>query len=854
MTLATGTRLGSYEILSALGAGGMGEVYRARDLRLERQVAIKVLPESLFGDADLVARFEREAKALAALNHPGIAAIHAFEEVGGRHLLVQELLEGETLRQVLASGKVPLRKALDHAVQIARALAAAHERGVVHRDLKPENLFVTGDGRVKVLDFGLAKITRPEAASGTNLPTASHATQPGMVMGTLGYMSPEQVRGLPADARSDIFSFGAVLYEMLSGRKAFSGDSAADTMSAILKEDPPDLAITNQAFPPGLERIVRHCLEKRPEQRFHSAHDLAFDLEALSLPSGPRAVTLAAPTRAFPWRAAAAAVGLLALGLLAGRFVWPRPSAAPPTYRRLTFRRGTVWSGFFAPDGQAIAYAATWDGTLTPKLYTTRAENPESLALPLPEKTLLSISKSGEMLLLDHLTMTKGYSVTGRLSQAPLSGSAARDLMDDVGDADWAPDGTRYAVVKRSGGRYRLEYPAGKVLYESSGWINYPRVSPSGDAVAFTDHRFLEDDRGAVAIVDMGGKKTTLADGWESVQGLAWRGNDAVWFTASGNGSVRVLYEVTRKGRQRAVAASPTGMRLQDITQDGRVLFVQESTRLDAVALVPGETRERVLTAFDWAYNPVLAADGKSAVFTEQGPQAGAGYAVFQRRLDGAPAVRLGEGMACAVSPDGRWVLAVQVRSTPAQLALLPTGVGEARTLTKDAIDHSDGWFFPDGKRVLVVGHEPGKPERGFVQDLDGGPARAVTPEGTVPRLLAHDGSAAVVTTPDGRLALLPLDGGAARPITGTEPGDEPRGWSQDGRVLFVSTMERSFPLRVFRIEVESGRREPWREFTPADPDGVTHLYATSVSADGKTVLFNARRDLSTLFLAEGLR
>jgi serine/threonine protein kinase len=343
MTLAAGSRLGPYEILGQIGAGGMGEVYRAKDPRLGRDVAIKVLPASFSQDTDRLRRFEQEARAAGVLNHPNITAVYDFGTHDDAPYVVQELLEGETLRAAMAGAKLPPRKAIDYALQIAHGLAAAHEKGIVHRDLKPENLFVTNDGRVKILDFGLAKLTlneaRPEA---TNLPTATGGTEPGVVLGTLGYMSPEQVKGKPADARSDIFSFGAILYEMLSGRRAFHADSAAETMSAILREEPPDLSVTNQSISPGLERIVRHAIEKNPEQRFHSAHDVAFALEALSGLSTPR---LEAPPARARVRSPifAAAVGLavaLAAGLFAGRLIWKVSPPAPPSFTRS--RRGAV--------------------------------------------------------------------------------------------------------------------------------------------------------------------------------------------------------------------------------------------------------------------------------------------------------------------------------------------------------------------------------------------------------------------------------------------------------------------------------------------------------------------------------
>jgi serine/threonine protein kinase len=282
MTLASGTKLGPYEIQSSIGAGGMGEVYRARDARLNRDVAIKILPESFSADADRLQRFALECRAAAALNHPNILSIFDIGEDRGAPYVVSELLEGETLRDRLRDGPLSSRKAIDYARQIASGLAAAHEKGIVHRDLKPENLFITNDGRAKILDFGLAKLNASRSRSSGDAPTQQIATDAGTVMGTVGYMAPEQVRGKPADPRSDIFAFGAILYEMLSGKRAFHGDSAVDTMSAILKEDPPDLAETNRNVSPALERIVRHCLEKNPAERFQSARDVAFNLEALT--------------------------------------------------------------------------------------------------------------------------------------------------------------------------------------------------------------------------------------------------------------------------------------------------------------------------------------------------------------------------------------------------------------------------------------------------------------------------------------------------------------------------------------------------------------------------------------------
>ncbi len=401
MNLASGTKLGPYDIVSLLGAGGMGEVYRARDSRLKREVAIKVLPQALSLDADRLRRFEQEALATAALNHPNILAVFDIGTSEGSPYVVSELLEGETLRERLRSGSIPVRKTLDYAMQIAHGLAAAHEKGIIHRDLKPENLFVTKDGRVKILDFGLAKLTQADPGSNTSMPTATHGTEAGVVMGTAGYMSPEQVRGMALDARSDIFSFGAILYEMLSGKRAFHGDTPADTMSSILKEDPPELSETNRNVSPALERIVQHCLEKNPESRFHSASDIAFDLEHLSGLSGSTARVAAAGSgsgigmgmgRVQPSRRLllALAAGLAIACVVYGLGWWTgKASARAPQaeYQQITFRTGSIGNARFTPDG-SIVYSASWEGGEN-QLYMSRTDDPGARELGIKDAELL---------------------------------------------------------------------------------------------------------------------------------------------------------------------------------------------------------------------------------------------------------------------------------------------------------------------------------------------------------------------------------------------------------------------------------------------------------------------------------
>jgi Tol biopolymer transport system component len=866
MSLSPGSRLGPYEILAPIGAGGMGEVWRAKDPRLGRDVAIKVLPASFSADADRLRRFEQEAKAAGILNHPNLTAVHDVGTHEGAPYVVQELLEGETLRSALAGGKLSIRRAIDYSLQIAHGLAAAHEKGIVHRDLKPENIFVTNDGRVKILDFGLAKLTLVEdKGQVTNLPTEAAGTEPGVVLGTLGYMAPEQVRGKPADARSDIFSFGAILYEMLSGRRAFHGDSAADTMSAILKEDPPDLSVTNQTIPPGLDRIVRHCLEKSPERRFHSAHDLAFDLEALSGVSQSQA---AAPLAALPRRRLPGwllAVPALVVGLVAGYLLWRQPPAGSPTFARQTFRRGFITSARFSKDGQTVIYSAQSDGAGAPEFFSKRLDGAGSLRLDLNVKRaeLCSVSSSGEVLIIHDLRRATGWAQKGTLARAPASGGSARDLLEDVATADWAPNGEGMALVRAPNWHYRLEYPAGKLLYETSGWIGGVRVSPRGDAVAFFDQPQMGDDRGNLAVIDRAGHKTTLSKGWSSMQGLAWSpSGDEIWFTASDSGSDRRVWAVTLSGKQRYIAAAPGELTVADISKSGQVLFRHGRNQIGVAVLLPGETKERDVSALDWSRAPILSSDGKVLIFSEEGEGGGPGYSVFLRKLDSSAPTRLGEGEGMALSPDGKWVLTAVVRASPLELVLLPTGVGEPKPLKKSSIipENFAASFSPDGRKVVYLGSAPGRPRRLYEQDVEGGDPRPISAEGVMGGCLSPDGKRLVASVQgSGLLSLLTVAGGEVKPLAGSEPGDEPLGWTSDGSSLFVrprrgdSNIENlSLKDSVFRINVESGRRDLWKEFRPSDPSGMNGISVNAITPDGKTLAATYSRRNSDLYVVSG--
>ncbi len=859
MAIEPGTHIGPYEILAAIGAGGMGEVYRAKDPRLGRDVAIKVLPPSFSQDADRLRRFEQEAKAAGILNHPNLTAVHDIGTHEGAPYVVQELLEGETLRSALAGGRLSQRKATDYALQIVHGLAAAHEKGIVHRDLKPENIFVTNDGRVKILDFGLAKLTHTEErGQATNLPTATAGTEPGVVLGTLGYMSPEQIKGKPADARSDIFSFGAILYEMLSGKRAFHADSAGETMAAILKEDPPDLSATNQSVPPGLDRIVRHCLEKNPEQRFHSAHDLAFDLEALSNVSGTGGTAaISATGSSRGWLLPASAVALALLTLLAGYALGRRKAmdSKPSTisYSQLTFRQEPIFNARFAPDGKTIVYSAAPSGS-APELYSLRPDYPGLVPAGKPGIALLSVSSRGELAVLTHPQYLRHDLFFGTLARMPLEGGAPREIATDVREVDWSPDGTDLAMIHDVGGKDRLEFPPGKVLAETAGYFSNPRFSRGGDRIAFFEHPFKFDDRGSVAVVDLSGKKTVLSEGYWGEEGLAWSADGIEIMYSAGLGPANfAIFGVTLSGKRRTALQSAGGLTLQDVASDGRWIATRDDLWKETFVLAPGQDHERNLAWLDLTYAVRLTPDGKTLLFTEESGGLGSNYATAVRQTDGSPVVKLGEGAAMDISADGQWVLS-GIASDPPELVLYPTGAGKPRKLERGGlVGYQDAKLFPDGRRVLACGHEAGRAVRCYVQDIDGGKPRAVTPEGTSDGFVSPDGRQILVSDHAGNLQLYSVEGGPARPVPGSKPDDAVIGWSPDGRSLLLGSYF-SVPARVERLDLQTGQREPFKTLGPPDLAGAVQIAPITFSEDGKSYAYTCRRTLSHLFLVTGAR
>jgi dipeptidyl aminopeptidase/acylaminoacyl peptidase len=851
MSPASGTRLGRYEILSPLGSGGMGEVYRARDTRLDRDVAVKILPESVANDPERLARFDREAKAVAALSHPNILALHDAGTEGGVSFAVMELLEGETLRDRLMSGPLPPRRAIDIAVQIARGLAAAHARGLVHRDLKPENVFLVADGHVKILDFGLAKAadqTTDSADTATQLPGV---TDPGTVLGTAGYMAPEQVRGQAIDARADLFALGVVLYEMLSGRRAFQAETAAETMTAILKEEPPELP-ERAELTPALTSIVRHAIEKQPAERFQSARDIAFALQSLSgSGTAPMPVTVNRPRRGLRIILTGAAAVLLVAAGAVGAGMFSPPAAAPRTFTTKTFDDTMIRSARFMADGRTIVYTAgrTME---TVRMFVLR----EGSAAPQqfgPAGIMLAVSRSGEVAALTDLASMTGLIATGTLSRRTLD-SAPRPVLRGVKAADWSPDGSSFAIVRRVDGLDRLEYPIGTVLYTSSGYLSDIRISPDGNRVLFMDHHTEDDDRGWVRIVDRDKQIATVAGEFTSTQGAAWsQDGQTVLFSGSiGNQSLMVWSAVPpRPGGaeppRTQLLSVPGEMAVHDIGADAAMLTIGSNRNYRVGVKLRNEQTERDLTYQDTSWGSSLSTDGSLLLFTDG--RGGVDNASMLRRTDGAPSARLGDGAAVGLSPDGKWALVVQLITSPQKLVAYPTGPGDPVVLSRGAIDkytNDVGYWSPDSKAFIFRAAEANKGPRTFIQTMDGSAPRVVIPEGVRAALFSADGRSLVGIGTDGRWRLYPIAGGDSSDLAGITANDEPAGWSTDGRAILVAT--RTIPTRLERVEVSTGARRVIRELRPPGLEGV-RVNVLNATADGEQFAYGGVRQTRTLYV-----
>ena len=733
MPVQSGSTLGPYQIVGLLGEGGMGSVYRAKDTRLGRDVAIKVLTNVAFSDRERLLRFEQEARATGMLNHPNLLTVFDVgRDDDGNPFLVTELLEGETLRSRLERGPLSPRKAVDAALQMAQGLAAAHEKGVVHRDLKPDNVFLTRDGRLKILDFGIAKLTA-RAGEGPTFEMA--ATEPGMVMGTVGYMSPEQVRGESVDHRSDIFSLGTIFFEMLTGMRAFKRNSAVETLSAILKEDPPDLTELVPTAPPALERLLRRCLEKDREQRFQSARDLGFNLDTLSAMSSasstlsgvarpvthvgatassapqlsneaapasnaaPTQRTQAAPaparTMARPAMKAKPRVSPLLLALLylvsiAGAayatWMWTRGSheeTVEPQFHRLTFRRGEVRSARFSPDGETIVYSAAWDGQPS-EIFVVSRRATEARPLEIADSEVLSVSAAAELAILlrrDRVTNL------GTLARVPLAGGVPREMATGVLQADWAPDGQSLAIIRQQNDKTRVEYPIGTVKYETAHQVRDLRVAPDGKRLAI-----LEQSQGEweVAVIDAAAP-VTIARGWaRGATGIAWsRDGREVWVSGTNSAaSPPALYAVdVEKGTTRLVTRLTGAVRIFDLSSKGETLLSNGTWR----------------AALMWARNVAPPAVPVPAMATAPATAttATATAEVPRPVEDSSDASWLDWSILADLSPDGRTLLFSETREGGGARSAIYLRRADAPAPVRLGDGMGDA-LSPDGKWVLA--------------------------------------------------------------------------------------------------------------------------------------------------------
>lgn len=863
MRFASGARLGPFEILTPLGAGGMGEVYRARDTRLDRMVAIKLLPRELLNaPGRRIERFRREALAVARITHPHICTLHDVGEDGPAIFLVMEYVEGVTLAARLEDGPLPLDLALRMAIRIADALDHAHRQGVVHADLKPGNIMLTRDS-VKLLDFGLAKLQARDDETPHDATRTERLTEVGSIVGTIPYMAPEQIEGREVDSRTDIFAFGVVLFEMLSGRRPFAGDSRASLMAAIVTAKPPALSSLQPQVPAALERLIRRCLAKDPEDRWQTARDMAAELQWIAEeapPSIPAAATTGRSRRALVWAGVTGAAVTAAFLAATAASLWPSPGVAE--YFPATFRKGTISSARFTPDGLSFVYSASWDGQPY-AAFLGRPANPDARDLQLQDARIMSISHAGDMAVLfgpQNITHTWGLRTLARI---PMAGGSRRDILSGVVDADWIPGTDTLAVIRDTGDNrpWTVEFPAGKTVHETrAAWSL--RVSPDGRHVAFFEGpvMFGSAPQAMITIVDRSGGKSTVARDWAGF-GLAWApsGNE-IWFTATrpvAGEFAPSLHAVSRSGVERPVYRAADWLVLHDIARDGRVLMSRNTIRINLTCKRPGDTSDRDLTWQLASAAQGISPDGKTLVFEDELLSSPSGNpTIFSRNIEGSPAISIGEGSGAALAPDGKWVLALRGQD----LVLLPTGVGTSVTLPKaDLVRIGNGAWLPDSRRVVFTGYAADNTSRGYLQEIPAGLPRAITPPGVV---LADKAAARDESSVLGRVGatwvLFPIRGGDGRPVPVLTPEDVPLQWSHGGRYVYtVASVGHGTQaaVDVFRVEVTTGIRTLWKTLMPSDPVGVEDLRRTFViTPDAQSYCYSYMRRLGDLFVVDGLK
>lgn len=875
-----GETIGPYEILSELGSGAMGIVYLAQDVRLGRKIAIKLLPSQFTNDKDRLRRFQQEARAASALNHPNILTVHEVEQKDGLHYIATEFVDGVTLRQHLINRRMSLDEVLNVATQIASALQAAHAAGIAHRDIKPENVMIRTDRYVKVLDFGLAKLAEPE------LSPATPETNPGVVMGTPRYMSPEQARGIDVDLRTDIFSLGTVIYEMVTGKVPFEGETTSDIIAALIKDEPELMSATVPEVPGQFEQVVRKALAKDLELRYQTIGDLLTDLQQLKdqiklnalerTSSGSSRSSLGdneqttTPTRfrrtdpevqqktqlvakkfSIGWLVPVTVVLVLLVGTVVVLYLKNRTQAnlrLSQAQRQLTNRDGFISASRFAPDGKGIIYSAGFDGKPV-ELFFGNLDGSTSRPAGIPSAALKSVSRSGKIAVLFDFELNWSDGYNGTLAILPPDGGKPEIIADGIDDAAFAPDGNTYAVIRSVMGEQQLEYPIGTALYKSAGWMTYPRFSPKGDKIAFFEHP-IGDASGSINVFDLASqKKIQISNDWKFLKGLAWNpNNNEIWFGGGKFYKHLSINAVSLSGQLRAnVYEVPgQGARIEDISDDGKIL-INQGTNHSTMVVVEGKSKTNAIDSqFAWSTSADLSTDGKTLLYYESGYESSdpsVENTSYLRKLDGSENIRLGPGKALALAPDGKSALAVQASPQP-QLIILSTSGNETRTLPNLGIkEYHYATFFPDGRHILFTGVEGHKDAliRSYVQDINTGDVHPLTEVMTVALRVSPDGKNVITLQPDQNYYIQPLDGSQPTRVPGLESGDEPIQWSDDSRSVYVVGAG-DFTTKIYQVSLATGNRREWKEIDPPYKVGnvgrETNPGGILITPDGKVCVY----------------
>jgi hypothetical protein len=846
----------------------MGEVYRASDTRLGREVALKVLPADGEEDEKRVRRFEQEARAASSLNHPNIVVVYEFGDARppghetSVHYLAMELLEGETLDSMLQKGSLTVRRCLELAVPLADGLARAHESGIVHRDLKPSNIVVGPHGQPKIVDFGVAKLRSitDEERAGSQSDTMTAA---GTVVGTVGYMSPEQARGEPATAASDQFSFGCILYEMLTGRRAFARSSPAETISTILRDEPEPIERLNPAVPAPLRWIIERCLAKSSEDRYVATRDLARDLHLLREHLADAVLSAAPPplerrARVMWPRLAAIALLLLVIGS-AGTLVLKRyRPRLEPEFRPLTFRHGLVGRALFAPRTNSILYTAAWDGQPGRTFQTIPESAGFDRSLDAEPQLPLAYSEDGSQVLVLLGAFRAATVPRGTLAWWPAMGGKARHLLEDVGWSDWAPKGQFLVVVRDTGAERVLEIRDAegnpqRALFRTGGAISYVRVSPDERHVAFIRHPSIFEPSGEVWVVAADGTAArALTARFSTCRGLDWNSRTGeIWFTGSrANSWGSALWAVGLSGPAHVVHVLSNVFILQSISWTGDRCLITSSQDVATLTVRHAGRPPEDRSWFGWTVVTDLSPDDQSILFFDGGATEKT-WGTWIRPIAGGDAVRLGDGVPSRFSPDARWIVApVSTADGPPQLVLMPVGAGAHRQLTASAATHQSP-SFAGPTTLLFVRSEAGISEV-WRMETDGSGARSLGASGCDMPVASPSRASFLCAGDSGRtLFVFPMERGPGRKLLELPPGGRFKyaRWNGRGDRAYAVTSDRRF----MKVDVMTGNPLSEEVLPLAGAGEYDSVIGAAANADASLVLYSVARMTSDLYLVTGV-